>query len=137
MKYVVDASFVASLFLPDEASQSSDEFAKRMVKHGATAPGLLQIEMTNILLMAERRRRINGMQLKQLSDAFDILPIMLQPPLIPEQRAEVLRLAQKHTLTAYDATYLELSMRLGLELGCFDKSLVAAAKVEGLKIAIS
>jgi predicted nucleic acid-binding protein len=133
MKYVIDASFVASLFLPDELNRTCDEFAKLLVKQGATAPALLQIEVANILLMAERRRRINGVQLKQLCEAFDTLPIMLQPALTRGQRDEVLRLAQKHSLTAYDAMYLELSMRLGVALATLDEPLAKAANAEGVR----
>ena len=40
---------------------------------------------------------------------------------------EVARLAIKHDLTVYDATYLEMATRLGLPLGSLDKPLRAAA----------
>lgn len=133
---VIDASFVASLFLPDEASEKSAALAEGIARDGAAAPGLLQLEMTNILLMAERRKRIDGVQLRQLSEAFDKLPIALQPALTTEQRAQVLRLAQKHKLSAYDAAYLELAMRLSLPLASLDEPLRKAAAAEGVTLAI-
>ena len=37
-------------------------------------------------------------------------------------------LAHEHGLTAYDAAYLELAMRLGLPLATGDRSLAAAAR---------
>ncbi|MGD1276111.1 MAG: type II toxin-antitoxin system VapC family toxin [Tepidisphaeraceae bacterium] len=137
MKFVIDASFVASLFLPHEASEACDKLANRIAREGATAPGLLQLEVTNILLMAERRKRISGRQLKQLSEAFDRLPVTLQPALTADQRRDVQRLAEKHTLSAYDAAYLELAMRLGLPLASLDESLSEAAADEGVNLAVT
>ncbi len=136
MKIVIDASFVASLFLPDEASEQTASLAKTLGPNDATAPSLLQLEVTNILLMAQRRKRITGVQLKQLSDAFEKFPVSYQPALTADQRATVLRSAEKHNLTAYDATYLELCMRLGLRLASLDAALVRAAKSEGVKLSL-
>lgn len=133
---VIDASFVASLFLPDEASDRAALVAEAIAHDGAAAPGLLQLEVTNILLMAERRRRIDGVQLLALCEAFDKLPVSLQPSLTPDQRAQVLRLAQKHRLSAYDAAYLELAMRLALPLASLDEPLRKAARSEGVSLAI-
>ena len=132
MKYVIDASFIASLFLPDEANAAIDRFATRIMQAGAAAPAILQLEITNILLMAQRRKRISGVQAQQISEAFNHLPVVLQPALMPAQRADVLHLAQKHGLTAYDAAYLELAMRLSASLATLDTQLVRAAKAEGI-----
>ena len=135
MRYVADASLVASLFLPDEASDRCAALMADLVNDDdeAAAPGLLQLEVTNILLMAFRRKRITGVQLKQVSEAYDQLPISLQPTLTREQRNEVHRLADKHALSAYDAAYLELTMRLGTPLASLDEPLLKAAKLEGVK----
>ena len=133
MSCVVDASFVAGLFLPDEASERCAKFAARLHDAEANAPGLLQLEVTNILLMARRRKRISGVQLTQLSQAYDQLPIMLHPALTPAQRAAVLKLASDHRLTAYDAAYLELAMRLGASLASLDEALLTAAAAEGIR----
>jgi predicted nucleic acid-binding protein len=134
MKWVIDASFVAGLFLPDETSDKVAAMARDLVKEEAAAPDFLQLELTNILIVASRRKRISASQLKQLSDAFDQLPIVYHGALTAPQRAEILRLAAKHGLTAYDAAYLELAMRLGLALVSLDKSLIRAAIAEGVEI---
>ena len=62
MTCVIDSSFTASLFLPDEASPECDAVADRIGVEGAAAPGLWQVEMTNLLLMAARRKRITPAQ---------------------------------------------------------------------------
>jgi predicted nucleic acid-binding protein len=43
-------------------------------------------------------------------------------------------LAEKHRLTVYDATYLELSLRRGLPLATFDAALRRAAAAAGAKL---
>jgi predicted nucleic acid-binding protein len=136
MSCVIDASFVAAMFLPDEQSERCMRFAERLEEVEATAPGLLQLEVTNILLVANRRKRITGAQLNQLSEAYDQLPIVLHPALTPAQRQAVLRLASAHNLTAYDAAYLELAMRLGASFASLDDRLLSAAASEGVRAAL-
>lgn len=43
-------------------------------------------------------------------------------------------LAERHGLTAYDAVYLELALRLALPLASGDKRLVAAAECAGVSV---
>ena len=43
----------------------------------------------------------------------------------------VLTLARKHRITAYDAAYLELALRLDAPLATLDRALASAAAAEG------
>jgi predicted nucleic acid-binding protein len=45
-----------------------------------------------------------------------------------------LELADRHNLTVYDATYLELAMRLSLPLATLDEDLRKAAQREGVPL---
>ena len=85
MKWVIDASFVAGLFLPDEMSEKAAALAKDLVKDEAAAPALMQLEVTNIFLTASHRKRISTSQLKELSEAFEELPIVFYPALTGPQ----------------------------------------------------
>src|SRR5690242_16442881 len=136
MKHVVDASLLASLVLPDERNEKADKFGEELQKDGAAAPGLLQLEIANILLMAERRKRVTHDEVIRLLEQLEMLPIVLQPNLTADQRKAVVNLAQKHSLTAYDAAYLELSLRFGLPLASLDAPLINAAKAEGVGVAL-
>jgi predicted nucleic acid-binding protein len=42
--------------------------------------------------------------------------------------------AEKHSLTIYDAIYLELAERLGLPLASNDEALMKAARSEGIPL---
>lgn len=134
MKCVVDASFIASLFLPDESSEKTASLAAKLRRDDATAPAVLQLEVSNILVVAHRRKRITGAQVKQLSEAFEEFPVSYQPALTAGQRASVMELAEKHGLTAYGAAYLELAMRDGLKLLTLDEALSDAAQAEGVEV---
>ena len=46
----------------------------------------------------------------------------------------ILGLARSHKLTAYDAAYLELAMRLGLPLAARDDALEKAAQAVGVTL---
>jgi predicted nucleic acid-binding protein len=134
MLCVLDASSAAGLFLPDEFTEDTDAFLRHIVTLGATAPALWQIEILNLLIMAERKKRISKALRTELADAIDTLPIVIEPPLTPRQRGEVIALADRHKLTAYDATYLELAVRSALRLATLDRALRVAAKDEGVEI---
>jgi predicted nucleic acid-binding protein len=135
MKLVIDASFVASLLLPDEAADEADSRLRQIKEGGAAAPAIWQLEVANLLLMAERRKRIDASQFARLVEAIDALPVTLQSALTVKQRGDVLHYARKHLLTAYDAVYLELALRLNLPLATADNPLKAAAKAEGVPFA--
>lgn len=47
---------------------------------------------------------------------------------------ETLKLADRHKLTVYDATYLELSLRRSLPLATLDRDLRKAAQAEGIAL---
>jgi predicted nucleic acid-binding protein len=86
-----------------------------------------------MLLSAQRRKRIDTSQFVRILEAVDSLPVTLQPALTPRQRGDLFDLARKHQLTAYDAAYLELALRLDLPLATVDDRLMRAARAEGAR----
>ena len=80
---VIDATFTACLVLPDEATGNSEALARQIGEQGAAVPGLWQLEMANLLLIAQRRKRITGSMLTQILGALDVLPISIQSQLTP------------------------------------------------------
>ncbi|MGA9602071.1 MAG: type II toxin-antitoxin system VapC family toxin, partial [Methylocystis sp.] len=57
MPFVLDASFAASWFLPDEASPATNALLDRLVEAEAAVPSLFRHEMRNLMLLAHRRGR--------------------------------------------------------------------------------
>jgi predicted nucleic acid-binding protein len=65
-----------------------------------------------------------------------VLPIAIDIDASDRAWRETFLLAQAHNLTAYDAAYLELAQRTGLELASKDAALLAAAAALGVKLAL-
>ncbi|WP_454700568.1 type II toxin-antitoxin system VapC family toxin [Agrobacterium burrii] len=129
MAFVVDASVVAAWFLPDENGMVADEALARLETQDAFAPDLLSHELRNILLSAERRKRISPDEIFVILLRFASLPLTLSSSV---DHVSIIRLAQKHSLSAYDAAYLSLAISHKVPLATHDKKLVAAAKLENV-----
>jgi predicted nucleic acid-binding protein len=131
MSFVVDASVAGGWFLPDEATATTTELARRMSEEGAAAPNLLWHEVRNLLVNAFRRGRLLLPDLQAQLDALDLLP--LRDAGRGETRL-VADLARQHGLTSYDAAYLAVALARELPLASLDKELRTAAKAEGVSL---
>jgi predicted nucleic acid-binding protein len=89
-------------------------------------------EISNGLLMALRRKRIQSGCPELFWDELAVLPIEVEPPLSPNQAKATLSLCGQYGLTVYDAAYLELAKRKGLALATLDSALIKAAPLEGV-----
>jgi predicted nucleic acid-binding protein len=124
---VLDASLTLQWFLEDEAGRGyglrvlASLSAKR-----AAVPILWFYEVGNGLLMPHRRKRITLDKINGFLTRLKALPI----DAAEQPSSEILdlpALAQKHSLTNYDAAYLALAMRLNLPLATTDADLRRAA----------
>ncbi|MGB0744390.1 MAG: type II toxin-antitoxin system VapC family toxin [Opitutales bacterium] len=134
-RLVADASFCGAWILEDEASAFAESILQSLEDSVAelVVPSLWQYEMLNLLKMAVRRRRLTQ------TVANDALKTLQRVPIseldVPDSHAmeNILKLAFEHDLTAYDATYLELAVRLKLPLYSLDTALKSAAESCGLE----
>lgn len=131
---VLDASFTAQWLLEDEASSEGDAALAAIRRGGATVPALWPVEVTNLLGMAERRNRLTADEVMAAFDVLRSLPVNVLPSLPMGSAGVVFELMRTHRLTAYDATYLELAMRLRLPLATKDRELIAAAPAAGVSL---
>ena len=104
---------------------------RRLLDEEAMVPSVWSLEVRNILVVSERRGRIEP----EDSDAFLrellLLPIRIRPD---EDESALLTLARKHQLTAYDAAYLDLAVRISVPVATLDRSLARAVRAEGLQV---
>ena len=102
-----------------------------------TAPGYVpavwELEIGNILLAAEKRRRITQARAVEFLGILGELDIRVDPDLPGRGFRDVLPLAREQRLTTYDVSYLELAMRLGLPLATKDSALARAAAALRIK----
>ncbi len=129
MPVVLDASAVVGLALDGEASDAAQRMLDHTVAHGGVVPTLFWYELRNALLMAERRGRATPDGVAAFLADVALLPIAVDD--LPRD-AVVLQLARQHGLTVYDATFLELAMRIGAPLATLDAALRVAAGRAGV-----
>ena len=106
----------------------------RVAETGAVAPSLWPLEALNALLMAERRKRIDGKRRQRLTGFLRGLPITLDMETADQAWTATARLAERYRLTSYDAAYLELAQRRKLPLATVDVELIKAAKALGMTL---
>src|SRR5205807_1499618 len=93
----------------------------------AVVPGLWPYEIANALLVAERRRRSTGDDTAAWLRFLGQLPIIVDSEPVSRVCDVLLGTARSQRLSAYDAAYLELALRLHLPLATLDRRLQAAA----------
>ena len=131
MTFVLDCSLAMSWVFADEAT---DQLRESLVDGRAFVPALWPTEVANVLLVATRRRRIDRTEWPRIARNLAALPIVIDPLSTSRIWEEVLDIAHTQRLSAYDAMYLELAMRMQLPLATLDRALAAAAHAAGVEV---
>ena len=134
MNFVLDASVVLSWAFEDEGGEYAVRVLEELRSSEAVTASLWPLEVTNGLLTAERRGRMEAAGARRFLHLLLSLPIVVDP--VARRRAfeGVHALARTHGLTSYDAAYLELAVRYGIPIATLDEPLRAAASAEGLSM---
>jgi predicted nucleic acid-binding protein len=131
---VIDVSLALAWCFGDENSPAADRTIDQVRDDGAWVPSLWHLEVANVLFAAERRGRIKRADLEHRLDLLTDLPISIDDETHLHAWTSILALARAQRLTTYDAAYLELAMRRGLELGTLDVDLAKAARRMGVPL---
>jgi predicted nucleic acid-binding protein len=93
LAFVLDASIAAAWALPDESSRLADRLLSLVEEDGAVVPPLWWYEIRNILLVAERRKRITASDVEAFLRSLSRLAVRMEE--LGDGEA-LLRLARKH-----------------------------------------
>lgn len=116
----------------DEADETADALLAHVAHEGAVVPGLWPLEVTNVLLAAERRRRLTATDSARFLELLARLPIVVDEHTAARAFQQTFYLGRELGLSAYDAAYLELASRLELPLATRDGRLLEAARRFGV-----
>jgi len=131
--FVIDASVTMAWCFEDEATRGTDELLGRLATEDAYAPSVWPLEVTNVLLVAERRGRLVESKAMRFVALLDQLPIAVDPHVTI---GDLLAGGRRHALSAYDAAYLFLAQRLAMPLATLDNTLAAAAHAAGVELVL-
>jgi predicted nucleic acid-binding protein len=131
---VIDSSAAGAWVLPDEPNVAAQELyvQARTTPDLFHAPALWLWEMGNMLVMGQARKRIGPELVEQGLGMLAQARIQFDQAPNAHRQAQVARLASTHGLTYYDASYLELVLRLNGQLASLDRQLLAAARACGI-----
>lgn len=131
-RFVLDCSVTLAWCFEDEADRYAGRVLEALGARGAIVPALWPYEVANVLLVAERRRRLRRADSVRFLTLLAALPIEVDPPLGIEAIPGLGAIAREHRLSAYDAAYLDLAMRERLPLATRDSALGGAARAAAI-----
>lgn len=127
---VVDACVSAAWFLPDAATPYTEAALQATADLRVCVPAIWLLEVGNLLLSAQRRRRITDAKRRELVAHAQALRLDVDRE--PVAMTTLDDLAARHALRAYDAAYLELALRRALPLATHDAALLKAMAAVGV-----
>ena len=135
-RFVIDNSIVMTWCFIDEVIKYADAVLEILSEAEAVVPTIWSLEVVNMLLVAERRKRLRELHSVRFLSLLSQLPIHVEQAWPERSMNELLALGRANDLSSYDASYLDLAMRHGLPIATLDKKLAAAAKRMGVPILV-
>lgn len=135
MSFVIDCSVTVGWFMHAQATPYSVAISTHLSgsRRGKVwAPMLWCIELANVLRTACRRQKLDVARAQEILAGAMRLPIRLDET--STRPTDLLALSLRYDLTSYDATYLDLALRLQLPLATQDAALREAALASGVGI---
>jgi predicted nucleic acid-binding protein len=131
---VVDASVALAWCFPDETSAYADFVLLALENQVAVVPAIWPVEVTNALVVGERRNRLHQPEVTRFVELLKALNIVQDAQPATEILSHVFPLAQRYRLSAYDAAYLDVAVRRHLPLATLDSGLRSASRSAGIEI---
>ena|ERR1035437_10381392 len=136
MAWVFDCSVTLTWCFEDERKNETMALLDRLEVEAATVPNLWPLEVANVLSLAMRKRqpRLTADKRAKFLEFLQSAAIEVDTLTSEYAWGPIMALADRHELTIYDAAYLELALRLDVELATLDEELREAAAAEGITV---
>ena len=135
MNFVLDAS-VALLWLVPQTNPAGVAYADSVLlalkDSQAVVPSLFSLETANVVAKIEGKGIVSEAESQRFTTLLGQLDIATDVETMLHALDDTLNLARRYRLSAYDAAYLELALRMGLPLATLDADLAKAAATAGL-----
>ena len=134
MAFVIDCSATMPWLLRNDATGYADQVLHTFTKEPAVVPELWYLEVSNVLLVFERRGRIDAEESNRFTSLLQELPLSVDEGISHRVFSRIINLARDYELSSYDATYLELAMRESLPMATLDGQLRLASQKAGVEL---
>ena len=136
MSFVLDNSVTMRWFFGDGKPQQlayAGKVLDAMKNTSARVPVTWGLEVANVIAMAEAKGLVTEARSGMFLEMLEGVAIEVDMATFSHALSHTLQLARRYKLSAYDASYLELALRLGIPLATLDEDLQKAAKKAGVK----
>ena len=140
MRFVLDNSVTMRWFFSDGKPSDiaySDHVLAEIKKWSSVVPVTWGLEVANVLVRAESKGQVTAAQSGAFINMLNHMEIDVDANTFNYAMSDTLQLSRTYKLSAYDASYLELALRLDIPLATLDEGLKKAAKKAGVKIIAS
>lgn len=134
MSIVLDASMTIAWLFAAERSDAARAVLRRIAAEGASVPSIWRLEVADVLRSAVRTARCGADYADRSIERLARLPIAVDTETDRQAWGETRRLSQDQDLTLYDASYLELAIRLKQPLASCHAALIRSAGRVGLDV---
>lgn len=136
MSFVLDNSVTMRWFFGDGKPQElayAEKILDAMQKDSAHVPATWGLEVANVIVRAEAKGLVTEARSSAFLEMLEGVDIEVDTATFARALSDTLQLARRYKLSSYDASYLELALRLGMPLATLDEDLQKAAKKVGVK----
>lgn len=134
MSLVLDASAAIAWLYGEGNAAELNRLYEAVRDEGAIVPQIWRVEIANVLLVGYRKGKHSRSMVEEYLADLALLRIEVDAETQKQAWGEVMRLAEVHGLTSYDACYLELAVRLRVPLATLDKQLIRVASKAGVQL---
>ena len=136
MSFVLDASVTMRWFFGDGKPQElayAGKVLDAMKDANALVPVTWGLEVANVIAKAEAKGLVTEARSGAFLEMLEGVDIEVDAATFAHALSGTLQLARRYKLSVYDASYLELALRLGIPLTTLDEDLQKAARKAGVK----
>ena len=127
--FVLDCSVTMTWCFNDEATEKTLSLLESLADNRtAYTPGIWTLEVANVLLVAERKKRIRVSDSNRFLSLLKSLPVETESSISLSNIDHITSIGRNYQLSSYDSAYLELAWRKEIPLATLDSKLESAAK---------
>ncbi|MDB5309795.1 MAG: hypothetical protein JWO38_3997 [Gemmataceae bacterium] len=133
-EFVLDVSVPLAWSFAGTVSSYATGVMAKMTSAVVAVPASWSLELANLLRAAEKIGAGTAAQVNHFLARFYPLHYALDRQTFARAWGDILTLARAHSVSVFDAAYLELALRYSVPLATVDTSLKAAAIAAGIPI---